>query len=81
MVYADLWLSEQDAGRDDAGQECEDYGRVRARGGAHLRAQGGEKRARGLESGILDQRTTCYGEAFNFARQLATPAKFRTSLW
>jgi len=46
MVYRKLWLSEQNAGRDDAGQEGEDQGRVRTRGGAHPGAQRSREGAR-----------------------------------
>jgi hypothetical protein len=45
MVYGDLRLSEENASGNDAGQKGEDYGRVRTRGGAHLRGQRSEEGA------------------------------------
>lgn len=38
VAYPGLWLGEENTGGDDTGQEGEEW-RVRARGGAHLRAR------------------------------------------
>ena len=43
-MHAEVWLSEQDTGGDDACQEGEDDGRVGTRRGAHLCGQGSERK-------------------------------------